>query len=89
MTLSSTSQAGGDGGGAQVCSEHVDEVLNYFCNTCKTGACHLCVLDGDGRHKQHDVHLLAVICKQQKVLYPIESRREVLIPGRLRPAESS
>ena len=31
------------------------------------GACHFCLLHDAGRHQNHDVHLLTVICKQQKV----------------------
>ncbi|XP_059353298.1 E3 ubiquitin-protein ligase TRIM9-like isoform X2 [Daphnia carinata] len=48
------------------CSEHGDQVQSYYCNTCRLGACHLCVLSDAGRHQNHDVHLLALICKQQK-----------------------
>lgn len=48
------------------CPEHADQAQTYYCNTCRTGACHYCVLS-DGRHQNHDVHLLAIVCKLQKV----------------------
>ena len=59
-------QSTGTDSGSQRCSEHADQTQTYYCNTCRVGACHSCVLS-DGRHQNHDVHLLALICKQQKV----------------------
>ena len=57
------------------CPQHADQLQTYFCNTCKVAACHFCLLHGDAsgggggrrQHDNHDVQLLTVICKQQKV----------------------
>ncbi|XP_046658047.1 E3 ubiquitin-protein ligase TRIM9-like isoform X1 [Daphnia pulicaria] len=54
------------GEAVQHCAEHGEQTQTYYCNTCRLGACHLCVLSDVGRHHNHDVHLLALICKQQK-----------------------
>lgn len=51
------------------CIEHVDEPQSHFCHFCKCGICDLCARDG--RHSGHDVQLLTVICKQQKVNFVI------------------
>ena len=47
------------------CSEHKDENLSMFCVLCKTIVCYVCVQDG--RHINHEVQAIGVMCKSQKV----------------------
>lgn len=62
-----------NGGGANVareamlCVDH-SEQLQFFCCTCKTPACQLCI--NVNRHGTHDVQPITGICKAQKVWVP-------------------
>ncbi|CAI9729935.1 E3 ubiquitin-protein ligase TRIM9-like isoform X2 [Octopus vulgaris] len=46
------------------CQEHVDEQLSMFCQLCKVPVCYVCAQEG--RHINHDVQALGVMCKTQK-----------------------
>ena len=46
------------------CSEHTDKNLSMFCVLCKTIVCYVCVQDG--RHINHEVQAIGVMCKSQK-----------------------
>lgn len=47
------------------CSEHKEEHLSMYCLLCKTTVCVIC--SQEGRHINHDVQALGMMCKAQKV----------------------
>lgn len=46
------------------CNDHVDEQLSMYCMICKFPVCYLCAQEG--RHINHEVQALGIICKVQK-----------------------